>query len=92
VPLIYYGDEMGLPGAADPDNRRPMRFGNDLNPREQPCSPTCARWAAAHVATAGCSAARRRSLHTDGDGYVYARGRGPTSPSWRSTAAPRPAR
>jgi glycosidase len=26
VPLIYYGDEVGLPGAGDPDNRRPMVF------------------------------------------------------------------
>ena len=26
VPVIYYGDEYGMPGAADPDNRRPMRF------------------------------------------------------------------
>lgn len=25
-PLIYYGDEIGLPGYADPDNRQPMRF------------------------------------------------------------------
>ena len=24
VPLIYYGDEIGLAGAGDPDNRRPM--------------------------------------------------------------------
>lgn len=26
VPIIYYGDEIGLPGANDPDNRRMMRF------------------------------------------------------------------
>lgn len=26
VPVIYYGDEIGMPGAADPDNRRPMQF------------------------------------------------------------------
>ena len=34
VPLIYYGDEFGMPGAGDPDNRRMMRFGNDLNANE----------------------------------------------------------
>ncbi len=27
VPLIYYGDELGLAGAGDPDNRRPMPWG-----------------------------------------------------------------
>ena len=26
VPLIYYGDELGLPGAGDPDNRRFMQW------------------------------------------------------------------
>ncbi|MBE0646888.1 MAG: alpha-amylase [Bacteroidales bacterium] len=26
VPVIYYGDEYGLPGANDPDNRRMMQF------------------------------------------------------------------
>jgi glycosidase len=26
VPLVYYGDEIGLPGAGDPDNRRFMQW------------------------------------------------------------------
>ncbi len=26
VPVMYYGDEFGMPGAGDPDNRRLMRF------------------------------------------------------------------
>lgn len=26
IPLIYYGDEIGLPGAGDPDNRRMMKW------------------------------------------------------------------
>jgi glycosidase len=26
IPVIYYGDEIGLPGANDPDNRRWMKF------------------------------------------------------------------
>lgn len=35
IPVIYYGDEIGLTGAADPDNRRPMRFNEQLNPAER---------------------------------------------------------
>ncbi len=31
IPLIYQGDEFGMPGAHDPDNRRMMRFGNELS-------------------------------------------------------------
>lgn len=35
IPVIYYGDELGIPGANDPDNRRMMRFGNDVDADEQ---------------------------------------------------------
>ncbi len=31
VPVLYYGEEIGLMGAADPDNRRPMKFDNEVN-------------------------------------------------------------
>jgi glycosidase len=31
VPVIYYGDEFGMPGGNDPDCRRMMRFDNQLN-------------------------------------------------------------
>ncbi len=34
VPVIYYGDEIGMPGASDPDCRRPMKFDN-LTDRQQ---------------------------------------------------------
>lgn len=35
VPVIYYGDEIGMTGAADPDNRRMMRFDDQLKPLEK---------------------------------------------------------
>lgn len=28
VPVVYYGDEIGMAGGGDPDSRRPMRFEN----------------------------------------------------------------
>ena len=28
IPIVYYGDEIGMPGAGDPDNRRMMTFEN----------------------------------------------------------------
>lgn len=35
LPVVYYGDEIGMTGATDPDNRRMMRFGKDLDVNEQ---------------------------------------------------------
>ena len=35
IPIIYYGDEFGMTGAADPDNRRMMRFNDQLNEMEK---------------------------------------------------------
>ena len=35
LPVIYYGSEFGMSGASDPDNRRMMRFGNQLNEHEK---------------------------------------------------------
>ena len=34
IPVVYYGDEIGMTGASDPDNRRMMRFGNSVNEME----------------------------------------------------------
>lgn len=35
IPIIYYGDEIGMPGGNDPDNRRMMRFDDQLDSLEQ---------------------------------------------------------
>ncbi|MCB9473686.1 MAG: hypothetical protein H6678_07740 [Candidatus Delongbacteria bacterium] len=34
LPFLYYGDEIGMTGAGDPDNRRMMRFGKDVSEDE----------------------------------------------------------
>lgn len=34
TPLIYYGDEIGMPGGGDPDNRRPFPGGWPDDPRD----------------------------------------------------------
>lgn len=34
VPVLYYGEEIGMMGAGDPDNRRMMRFSDDLDLNE----------------------------------------------------------
>ena len=35
TPVVYYGNEIGLSGADDPDNRRMMRFGEELSGAER---------------------------------------------------------
>ncbi len=35
LPVIYYGSEFGMTGASDPDNRRMMRFNDDLSKDEK---------------------------------------------------------
>ncbi len=35
LPVIYYGSEFGMTGASDPDNRRMMRFDDQLNGYEK---------------------------------------------------------
>ncbi len=35
LPVIYYGSEFGMSGASDPDNRRMMRFNDELTPDEK---------------------------------------------------------
>lgn len=35
LPVIYYGSEFGMTGASDPDNRRMMRFNDDLSKYEK---------------------------------------------------------
>jgi len=44
TPIVYYGDDIGMVGAGDPDNRRMMRF-EQLNTREQGLRETVARLA-----------------------------------------------
>lgn len=44
VPVIYYGDEIGMAGGNDPDNRRMMRFDN-LSEREIALKKTVAQLA-----------------------------------------------
>lgn len=35
LPVIYYGSEFGMTGASDPDNRRMMKFGDELSEDEK---------------------------------------------------------
>lgn len=74
VPLLYYGDEVGLPGTADPDNRRFYPAG--LDAREQKLLDRVRILGKARGTHKGLMRGARKWLHDDGDGYVFARGTG----------------
>ena len=73
APVIYYGDELGLPGVGDPDNRRAMRFGGERSANE--------RWLAARVGRLGrlrsCLPSLRRGalrvLHAEDERLAWLR-------------------
>ena len=77
VPLLYYGDEVGLPGAGDPDNRRMMRFEEDLSPREADLLRHVRRWGRLRADTPALRRGALRTLHVEEELYVYQRGAGP---------------
>jgi glycosidase len=76
VPLIYYGDELGLAGGGDPDNRRMMRWEPGLSESQR---TLLGRVQAIGQARREHEALRRgsyRELWQDANAYVYARDNG----------------
>ncbi len=76
IPLIYYGDEIGLYGGGDPDNRRMMKFGADLSEQQ---ARILSRVQAIGRARADSTALRRgdyRELWVNDSFYAYARDAG----------------
>ncbi len=71
APLLYYGDEIGLAGSGDPDNRRMMTFEPFLSANQ---TALLERVRAVGSARAGSVALRRgdrTTLWVDDDLYVY---------------------
>jgi glycosidase len=70
IPMLYYGDEVGMPGAGDPDNRRFMQWSGYtanqtwLHDR----LATLAKMRAQHPAT---RRGTRTTLGVTGDAFVY---------------------
>jgi len=73
VPMIYYGDEVGLTGAGDPDNRRMMPLESQLDSAQKSVRShfrTVANFRTAHPALRYGS---RRLLVADQDRYAFVR-------------------
>ena len=72
IPLIYYGDEIGLAGGGDPDNRRVMPWNDaELNPHQITLREMISRLANLRAQYPNLSRGRRVSLSADQDTWVY---------------------
>ncbi len=72
VPVIYYGDEIGMPGAGDPDNRRDMQF-DGLNMNQKWLRGQVARLAHLRRNSMPLTYGDFHWLYTSDDVLVYSR-------------------
>jgi glycosidase len=70
VPMLYYGDEYGMPGAGDPDNRRFMQWSGHT-PNQIWLRDQLAAFARIRREHEALRRGQRSTLGTTGDVYVY---------------------
>ena len=76
VPLIYYGDEIGLAGAGDPDNRRLYPWGDTLASAQQRVLARAQALGHLRQQRVELRRGERETLLVDGTSYVYIRALG----------------
>ena len=75
IPLIYYGDEVGLAGGGDPDNRRMMPWSDaELNPHQIALRSRVRALARLRGTNRALTRGRRRTLSATQDTWVYTMG------------------
>lgn len=72
IPVIYYGDEIGMPGGNDPDSRRMMRF-EGLSAEEQQTLATAKKLLALRNSTMALTYGDYYPLLVEEKGYVFLR-------------------
>jgi glycosidase len=72
IPVIYYGDEFGMPGGGDPDNRRMMKF-DSLNNHEKALKVTISKLAKLRGSSLALIFGDFRTLKVTDKVYVYMR-------------------
>jgi glycosidase len=72
-PMLYYGDEIGLTGAMDPDNRRMMKFAPTLNANEQAAFACVSKLGQLRKHSPALRFGSYQTLLAEADTLVYAR-------------------
>src|SRR5262249_12661193 len=70
IPLVYYGDEIGMAGAGDPDNRRFMQW-SGLTAAQTRLSAKIAKLAQIRAAHPSLRRGDRTTLSSDADSWAY---------------------
>ncbi len=73
APTLWQGDEFGMPGANDPDNRRPMRFDGELDPREAQLLEQVARLGRLRRCLPALRRGAHRPLRAEAERLIYLR-------------------
>lgn len=76
VPMLYYGDEIGMTGAGDPDNRRRMRFDREVTVAELSVRDHFSKLAQARRSNPALYMGSRRTLVANDSTYAYLRAHG----------------
>lgn len=71
VPTIYQGDEFGMPGANDPDNRRMMLFGDDLNDHQKDTLAFTRKLTITRALHPALRHGTRKTVHAEEDAWLY---------------------
>jgi glycosidase len=73
IPIVWMGDEFGMPGAIDPDCRRMMRFGSSLSASETATLANFQKLGTARGAHSALRRGTRTRLWVDASFYAYGR-------------------
>lgn len=73
APMIYYGDEVGLTGAGDPDNRRMMPMEDELSNEQKAVRDHFMKMAAVRKSHPALRYGSRRALVAEGGRYAFVR-------------------
>ncbi len=71
VPTIYQGDEFGMPGANDPDNRRMMMFGDELNAHQKETLAFVKKLAVVRRDHSALRRGIRKTIHREKEVWAY---------------------
>jgi glycosidase len=73
IPVVYYGDEIGLAGATDPDSRRVMPRVSDLSPRQAHVLDVTRKLGSLRASREVLRRGTHRTLRADRDTYAFTR-------------------